>query len=136
MAKRGKKKQRQAGGSTSRVSKQMQSSSPWKRVKDRRYAIWSISGLIVVMAVVSAWAILGNSSRSLSESTSINQSRAEVPAADSGNSSDSVSGGPQIDFPETSYDFGTIAQGSKVSHTFIVRNVGDAPLRLIRAKGS
>ena len=43
---------------------------------------------------------------------------------------------PKISFPETSYDFGKVPQGAKVSHTFIVQNTGKAPLKLIRAKGS
>ena len=44
------------------------------------------------------------------------------------------SGTPKIFFPDTSHDFGTVAQGSKVSYTFVVRNTGDAPLKLIKAK--
>lgn len=47
-----------------------------------------------------------------------------------------VTGVPKILFPETSYNFGTIPQGSNVSHTFVFRNVGSAPLRIINAKGS
>lgn len=43
---------------------------------------------------------------------------------------------PKITFPETEFDFGTISQQTKVSHTFRVKNTGDAPLTLIRAKGS
>ncbi len=43
---------------------------------------------------------------------------------------------PQIFFPETTHDFGTISRGDNVSHLFKVRNTGDAPLRLIKAKGS
>ncbi len=43
---------------------------------------------------------------------------------------------PVIFFPEPLHDFGTIARGSKVSHNFKVFNNGDAPLRLIKAKGS
>ena len=43
---------------------------------------------------------------------------------------------PKITFPETEFDFGTISQQTKVSHTFKVKNTGDAPLTLIRAKGS
>jgi hypothetical protein len=43
---------------------------------------------------------------------------------------------PKITFPETEFDFGTISQQTKVSHTFKVKNTGDAPLNLIRAKGS
>jgi hypothetical protein len=43
---------------------------------------------------------------------------------------------PKITFPETEFDFGTISQQTKVTHTFKVKNNGDAPLTLIRAKGS
>jgi hypothetical protein len=43
---------------------------------------------------------------------------------------------PVIFFPEPIHDFGTIARGSRVSHNFMVKNNGDAPLRLIKAKGS
>ena len=48
--------------------------------------------------------------------------------------SQNTGGAPKIFFPETSFDFGSIAQGSKVSHTFVVQNIGDAPLKLIDAK--
>ena len=48
----------------------------------------------------------------------------------------SVTGGPSIHYPEPSHDFGTIAERVTVSHTFIVQNTGDQPLKLIRAKGS
>lgn len=44
--------------------------------------------------------------------------------------------GPSIHFPEPEFDFGLIAQGARVSHTFVVKNTGDEPLKLIRAKGS
>jgi hypothetical protein len=46
------------------------------------------------------------------------------------------SGTPKIYFPETFYDFGSIPQGEKVTHTFVVKNIGDAPLKIISAKGS
>jgi hypothetical protein len=45
-------------------------------------------------------------------------------------------GGPCVYFPEPTFSFGTIPQGTSVSHTFKVQNVGDKPLKLIRAKGS
>lgn len=47
-----------------------------------------------------------------------------------------TTGGASIYFPEPSHDFGNIVQGDKVSHTFIVQNYGDEPLKLIKAKGS
>ncbi len=59
----------------------------------------------------------------------------DVMYADAGEA-DTGEGGPKIFFPETSFDFGTVSQDSKVTHTFIVRNTGDAPLKLIKAKGS
>jgi len=45
-------------------------------------------------------------------------------------------GEPQIMLPETEHNFGTVGQGEKLKHTFIIKNVGDAPLKLIKAKGS
>ncbi len=45
-------------------------------------------------------------------------------------------GSAKIHFPVTSYDFGTVSQGEKVSYKFKVQNTGDAPLKLINAKGS
>lgn len=44
-----------------------------------------------------------------------------------------VSAAPALAAPETAvdrptYDFGSISQGKKVEHTFIIRNKGDAPL--------
>ncbi len=47
-----------------------------------------------------------------------------------------AAGTPTIVFPETSYDFGEVVQGASVSHTFVVRNAGDGPLKLIEARGS
>ncbi len=42
-----------------------------------------------------------------------------------------VSGdGPQIVFEETEFDFGEIAQGEVVEHTFKFKNTGNAPLIL------
>ena len=39
-----------------------------------------------------------------------------------------VKGTPQINFDENFYDFGIIAQGEKVSHTFKFRNIGSGQL--------
>lgn len=43
---------------------------------------------------------------------------------------------PKILFPEIKYDFGKVAQQSKLNHIFKVRNAGTAPLKIIKAKGS
>lgn len=57
-------------------------------------------------------------------------------SSSTGKKVDESGGVPVIHFPEPLHDFGTIASGSKVSHHFKVVNTGDAPLRLIKAKGS
>ena len=44
--------------------------------------------------------------------------------------------GPQMIFEETEHQFGKINQGEKVSHTFIFKNTGDAPLIINNASGS
>ncbi len=56
--------------------------------------------------------------------------------SDKTQSSVTVTGGPSIQFPEPTYDFGTINQGDKTTHTFVIRNIGDEPLKIIKAKGS
>ena len=43
---------------------------------------------------------------------------------------DAQNGTPQISFDDESFNFGTIAQGEKVSHTFKFRNIGDGPLQI------
>ena len=45
-------------------------------------------------------------------------------------------GKAKIFLPETKFDFGSVTQSKKLSHTFVVKNIGDAPLTLIKAKGS
>jgi len=46
------------------------------------------------------------------------------------------SGSAKIFIEEPLVDFGLVPEGSEVSHTFTVRNNGDAPLKLIKAKGT
>ncbi|PHN03101.1 DUF1573 domain-containing protein [Flavilitoribacter nigricans] len=42
----------------------------------------------------------------------------------------------KMEFEETTYDFGTVAEGTKVSQIFTFTNTGDEPLVLSDAKGS
>ncbi|MFK8054601.1 MAG: DUF1573 domain-containing protein [Saprospiraceae bacterium] len=41
-----------------------------------------------------------------------------------------------MSFDETTFDFGTVTEGEKVSHTYNFKNTGDEPLILQNAKGS
>jgi uncharacterized cupredoxin-like copper-binding protein len=43
---------------------------------------------------------------------------------------------PQISFEKTEHDFGTIAQGTNVEHTFTFTNTGKAPLVITNASSS
>lgn len=47
-----------------------------------------------------------------------------------------VKEGPAIAFEEKLFDFGVIAQGDTVEHTFVFENVGSAPLKILSARGS
>jgi len=137
MAKRSKKRHKGVGRAASKSSEQVLSGQQRQQVNLKRYGIWATGGLVAVVVVVVAWTFLKNTSPSTSGTISVGQVRAEVPADSSKTTiSDSAFGSPQINFLETEYDFGTVAQGSKPSHTFVVRNVGNAPLRLIKAEGS
>lgn len=51
---------------------------------------------------------------------------------------DEVPAGPTttIEFEETTYDFGTVKQGEKVSHIFKFRNTGNEPLIISNAKAT
>ena len=41
-----------------------------------------------------------------------------------------------IEFEETTFDFGTIKQGEKVSHVYVFTNTGEIPLVITNARGS
>ena len=43
---------------------------------------------------------------------------------------------PRISAPVSSHDFGEIWEGDLVTHTFTIRNTGDAELHILAAKGS
>ena len=101
----------------------------------------AVSAGVILVALVTAWYwCLAKESTPISKrllqaaqtpNETIEGSTQETPSATADTGND---GTPKIFFPETSHDFGSVAQGSKVSHTFVVRNTGDAPLKLIKAK--
>jgi hypothetical protein len=136
MSKRNRKKQEPFDEGATNGNERTSSSRSDQGTKHKRNAVWSIIGLMVVATVAIAWMLFRNTSPSMPESTLVAQSPTAVPAADTDRKGDPASGGPQIHFLEPEYDFGTIAQGSKVSHTFVVQNIGTAPLRLIKAQGT
>ena len=136
MSKRNRKKQERFDGQAANGNERTASSQADQGTNRRRNAVWSIIGLVVIAAVVVAWVIFRNTSSNMPESKSAGQSRTGVPATAIDSMGGPASDGPQIHFVEPEYDFGTIAQGSKVSHTFVVQNIGTAPLRLIKAQGT
>lgn len=107
------------------------------RTRNRKRNLILTSALAAFIVVIIGFVVLGTDSSSNSSTTSSTavslgeETRVEqaVPPVSTGH-------GPSIHFPEPEFDFGSIAQGQKVSHTFAVQNTGDEPLKLIRAKGS
>ncbi|MFQ6007418.1 MAG: hypothetical protein ACE5K8_00550 [Candidatus Zixiibacteriota bacterium] len=104
----------------------------------KEVGIWTIGVVVVIGAIwylTSAKHAVSQTNRSWQSKQTAQQ---EVSLSERSPHNDSLSTdtskAPKAFFPETSYDFGVIAQGSKVSHTFVVRNIGDAPLKLINAK--
>jgi len=43
---------------------------------------------------------------------------------------------PELTVEQGAYNFGTVAQGKKVQHTFTIRNTGDSPLQIRQLKAS
>ncbi len=54
---------------------------------------------------------------------------ADAPAAPTGPTT-------AMTFEETEFEFGTVAEGEKVSHTYVFENTGEEPLLISNAKGS
>ena len=100
-----------------------------------------VSAGIILLALAAVWywglakgsapTSKGSLQAAETSNETIDRSTSETPSA----TADTVNGGtPKIFFPDTSHDFGNVSQGSKVTHKFIVQNIGDAPLKLIKAK--
>jgi hypothetical protein len=88
-----------------------------------------------VIVVAAAWIFMNSASEDLSEgSQSAEQRELASSAQEDARDPGSADGGPRIVLPEDTHDFGEIMQGESISHTFVVRNAGDEPLRLIEAK--
>jgi len=62
----------------------------------------------------------------------VNQENVEVAAARDAKATDY----PVMSFDETEFDFGTIAKGTQVEHTFTFTNTGKAPLVIVDAKST
>ncbi|TFH54744.1 MAG: hypothetical protein E4G91_11010 [Candidatus Zixiibacteriota bacterium] len=137
MAKRGKKRIKHRDGTASKIGKQVQSSSPIRRVKNKRYAIWSICGILVALAAVVAWTVLKSDSPRTTESTSVVKSQAELPAESlettkSDPVPDTMVSAPRLTIPETEFDFGFAPQAGKISHDFWLYSEGNDTLKILQ----
>ncbi len=45
-------------------------------------------------------------------------------------------GKPEAFFPETTHDMGEVLKGKKIEYSFVVKNTGTAPLKIIQARPS
>ncbi|HER00670.1 MAG TPA: DUF1573 domain-containing protein [candidate division Zixibacteria bacterium] len=127
------KKKRREGKEGVRESADKTRSEMHPQNRKRSYIL--LLGVLIV--AIGAVAILSNGFSGLTnESANAAEDRSSETETYADQSASGSSQGPSIYFPEESYDFGTISQKTQVSHTFIVKNTGSAPLKLIKAKGS
>ncbi len=127
------KKKRKQSKNTKKTASQKKEPEIYQRNHNRIYVI--LAGIVVIVAAAVIlfsmdFAELGgnNAGATLDQSSEAESNANQPPSV--------KVGGPSIYLPEKSYDFDTIPEGAKVSHTFIVKNTGTEPLELIRAKGS
>ena len=45
-----------------------------------------------------------------------------------------AAGTPQANWPQTTYEFGTLMEGTEVTHDFVVENKGKAPLQILKVQ--
>jgi hypothetical protein len=97
---------------------------------------------LVFVAVVGYWYFAGptassqHSPQASAADQSVGTQQNAKPTGDTAKVAPTDGKVPKIEFPETTHDFGEVPQQTTVDYTFVVRNVGEAPLELIRAKGS
>ncbi len=107
------------------------------RTRNQKRNLILTSALGALIIAIIAFLVLGSDSSSSPSAqlspvvTPESNTRTEQASAPASGKS-----GPSLNIQEPSHDFGLISQENKVSHTFVVQNTGDEPLRLIRAKGS
>ena len=105
------------------------------RHKRRSRTLAPAVGVVIIAVAASIWFNCNDGADTATDEPSkVAQSGGET--ANDNPPPEHYTGGPSIYFPTPSHDFGNIDQGDKVSHTFIVQNYGDKPLKLIKAKGS
>lgn len=112
-----------------------------KSFMQKAVGIRFVSSLKLVPAITTIMIVIWlgfhfGSNDSSARSDQLDQSRSTVVAFSDENTDQPALGNSKIFFPETTYDFGTVAQHASLSHTFVVKNTGEAPLKLIRAKAS
>jgi hypothetical protein len=88
--------------------------------------------LALALFVMAAWVLPGCQGSSDDSSSQLQDQIAQK--NDESQEPNESGPAPKIELTETSYDFGTAPEKTSVSHTFKVKNVGDAPLQLIKAK--
>jgi hypothetical protein len=98
-----------------------------------------IAAVLIPVAAVAGWFVLGGAAKDTptipGKLSNVQAPAQSTPQVVDKPKADAPAGGPRIEFPEPSYDFGSVADGAKVSHTFAVRNTGNEPLKLIKAAG-
>jgi len=98
--------------------------------------------VVIILSVVLAWSMLSGCSaqdqpqtQTATEKTAA-RNQSEKPQVNDEVQKKAIPSGatPRISFPEEIHDFGKVIRGDKLTHNFVVRNTGDAPLTIYKAK--
>lgn len=99
----------------------------------KRWGIWITAGVAAVAGVVLIWIAVGGGSATGRMQTATGLPAAKQSAKPSG---ESAKGGQEpvakIAINSLEYDFGSMDPTEECSHSFVIRNVGEAPLQLVK----
>jgi hypothetical protein len=98
-----------------------------------------VGPVVILLVIFGAWIVSQGTFRAADTDqiwTQVNPQKRDSISKPATDTDEEIVGGPEIFLPETTHDFGTVSQNTKQTYKFIVKNIGDAPLKLIKAKGS
>jgi hypothetical protein len=99
--------------------------------------MWSLSVIVIGVAVVGAWILVRNESPKTVASTPASQPPTTFPIKTPETISPKpvpspVIATPQLGIPEPEFDFGFVPQNSKISHVFWLYSTGTDTLKILQ----
>jgi hypothetical protein len=134
MGKRDNRSGKQSKKSTSKGGGQKR---PRQRSGSRRFVMWSLSVIVIGVAVVGAWTLVRHESPKTVASTPASQPPTTFPLKTPETISPKpvpspVIATPQLGIPEPEFDFGFVPQNAKISHVFWLYSTGTDTLKILQ----